>query len=184
MAKIKKPQKVLPFVGLIFVRELDTGEALKELQKDLGESVMKSDILTFTHTDYYNKEMGTHLLRQWFLFTHLILPDMLIELKHNTNKIEQNSLNNRGGRQINIDPGIVSLSNITLASTKNYSHRIYLGNGIYGEVTLIYKNKTFNPLAWTYPDYRERVAIEFFGKARDILKQKLGESRLSSLREE
>lgn len=183
MAKIKDPQNVLPFAGLIFVQEFDTDAALKELQKDFGDSVVKSDIIPFTHTDYYTKEMGTHLQRQWFLFAHLLRPDMLVELKHKTNDIEKNFLNDKGGRQINIDPGLVSLSNIILASTKNYSHRIYLGNGIYGEVTLIYKNKTFNPLAWTYPDYREGIATEFFTKARDMLKQKLGELHLSSLEE-
>ena len=165
------------------MQEFDTTAALKELQKDFGDSVVKSDIITFTHTDYYTKEMGTHLQRQWFLFARLIRPDMLVELKHKTNNIEKNFLNDKGGRQINIDPGLVSLSNIILASTKNYSHRIYLGNGIYGEVTLIYKNKTIYPLSWTYPDYRERIAIEFFSEARNILKQKLGELHLSPSRE-
>jgi len=184
MAEIKKPQKVLPIVGLIFIQEFGVEAVLRELQHELGDGVMRSDILRFTHTHYYDKEMGSNLLRQWCVFTHLIVPDMLIQLKHKTNNIEKHYLNDRGGRKINIDPGVISLGNLILASTKNYSHRIYLGNGIYGEVTLIYENKTFKPLAWTYPDYREKVAVEFFEKARDTVKQKLGESRLSSAREE
>lgn len=184
MAEIKKPQKVLPTVGLIFMQKFDVEAVLRELQHDLGDGVVKSDILQFTHTHYYDKEMGSNLLRQWCVFTRLIMPGMLIQLKHKTNNIEKHYLNDRGGRKINIDPGIISLSNLVLASTKNYSHRIYLGNGIYGEVTLVYENKTFKPLAWTYPDYREKVVIEFFKKARDIVKQKLEEARLSSIEEE
>lgn len=180
MAEIKKAQKVLPLVGLIFVQESDVEAVVRELQHVLGDSIMKSDILPFTHTHYYDKEMGNNLLRQWCIFTRLIMPDMLIQLKHKTNNIEKHYLNDSGGRRINIDPGLISLSNIVLASTKNYSHRIYLGDGIYGEVTLIYENKTFKPLAWTYPDYRETVAVEFFKKARDTVKQKLGDVGLSS----
>ena len=183
MAEIKKPQKVLPIVGLIFVQEFDVEEVLMELQYDLGDDVVKSDIVQFIHTHYYDEEMGSNLLRQWCAFTRLIMPDTLIQLKHKSNSIEKHYLNDRGGRKINIDPGVVSLSNLVLASTKNYSHRIYLGKGIYGEVTLIYEHKTFKPLAWTYPDYREKVAIEFFKKARDIVKQKLEGVRLSSIEE-
>jgi len=40
-----------------------------------------------------------------------------------------------------------------LATTKDNAHRIYLGQGIYAEVTLIYRGRRFCPLPWTYPDY-------------------------------
>ncbi len=179
MAEIKEPQKVLPIAGLIFIQGFEVDEVIKELQNDLGDVLLKSEILPFTHTTYYNEEMGENLLRQWYLFTNLIMPNTLTKLKHKANNIENFYLHDKGGRKINIDPGLISLSNLILASTKNYSHRIYLDNGIYGEVTLIYKNKTFNPLAWTYPDYREKIAIDFFNKAREILKNRLANRFLS-----
>ncbi len=115
-------------------------------------------------------------MRQWIVFDKLITPDILVKVKHTTNDIEKKYLNERGGRKINIDPGILSLSNLILASTKNFSHRIYLGKGIYAEVTLIYKNKTFTPLEWTYPDHQEKIAIELFEKAREILKNRLAKA--------
>lgn len=173
MAEIKEPQKVLPVAGLIFVEKFEVGEALKRLKEDLGNVILKSDTIPFIHTTYYNNEMGGPLLRQWCVFDKLIVPDFLIQLKHKANDVEKKYLNEKDGRTINIDPGLISLDNLILASSKNYSHRIYLGKGIYGEVTLIYKNKIFNPLEWTYPDYREKIAIEFFGKAREALKGKL-----------
>jgi len=170
MAEIKEPQKVLAFAGLIFIKDFDIELALKEFKRLVGSVIKKSEILPFIHTNYYNKEMGENLLRQWVLFEKLINPDLLGELKYKSNEVERKFLNENGGRKINIDPGLVSLSNIILASTKNYSHRIYLGKGIYAEVTLIYKDHQFKALEWTYHDYREEVALRFFDEARTVLK--------------
>lgn len=171
MAEIKEPQKVLAFAGLIFARHFNPEPALAEFNELLGNLINKSDVIPFAHTTYYNKEMGTALLREWVLFEKLICPDLLGELKHKSNAIEQKYLNENRGRIINIDPGIVSMSNVILASTKNYSHRIYLGKGIYGEVTLIYKNHQFQPLKWTYPDYREETALKFFFRSPKTFKR-------------
>ena len=173
MAEIKTPQKVLPFAGLIFRENFPIGDVFKKLKDYVGDVLSKSSVIPFTHTTYYNKEMGDKLLRQWCIFENLIMPDVLIQLKLKANDIEQEYLNDRGGRQINIDPGLLSLDNLVLASTKNYSHRLYLGSGIYGEVTLIYRNNCFNLLEWTFPDYREKTALDFFSKAREILKKRL-----------
>ncbi|MEO0095283.1 MAG: DUF4416 family protein [candidate division WOR-3 bacterium] len=171
MAEIREPQKVLAFAGLIFVKDFNVDSALEYFNELLGRVIKKSQVISFIHTTYYNEEMGENLFRQWVLFEKLIYPNLLIELKHKSNEIENKFLNEKGGRMINIDPGLVSLSNIILASTKNYSHRIYLGKGIYAEVTLIYKNHQFRPLEWTYPDYREETALKFFTECRIVLKK-------------
>ncbi|MEO0136351.1 MAG: DUF4416 family protein [candidate division WOR-3 bacterium] len=171
MAEIRDPNKVLAFAGLIFVKDFNVDLALEYFNELLGRVIKKSEVIPFIHTTYYNKEMGENLLRQWVLFEKSIYPDLLIELKHKSNEIENKFLNEKGGRKINIDPGLISLSNIILASTKNYSHRIYLGKGIYAEVTLIYKNHQFRPLEWTYPDYREEMALKFFDECRMVLKR-------------
>jgi len=172
MAELKQPQKVLAIIGLIFVDESLISDAIKGL-KDIGGILIESSIIPFTHTTYYNKEMGNNLLRQWLVFERLIMPDMLVPMKLKTVRIEKEYLNEQGGRKINIDPGLLSLNNLILASTKNYAHRLYLGQGIYGELTLIYKSGKFQPLAWTYPDYREPTAIDFFTKAREFLKKEI-----------
>jgi len=62
----------------------------------------------------------------------------------------------RGGkRTVNIDPGYLIAERLVLASGKNNTHRIYLGKSIYADLTLIYHDKDYRPLAWTYPDYAE-----------------------------
>jgi hypothetical protein len=113
----------------------------------------------------------------------LVAPDILVKLKHKTNEIEKQHLNEKEGREVNIDPGLLSLSSLILASTKNYSHRVYLDQGIYAEVTLLFKNQQFNPLEWTYPDYRDKTALDFFTQARDILRERLGERETSLSKE-
>ena len=114
--------------------------------------------------------MGDDITRRWWVFDSLCDPAELAGMKHATNTIEQQFLNAQGGRQVNIDPGIISMSNVILATTKNYSHRIYLGKGIYAEVTLLFTAKSFTVLDWTYPDYRESSTIDFFNQARTLLK--------------
>jgi hypothetical protein len=42
-------------------------------------------------------------------------------------------------RPVNLDPGFIEPSKLILASTKNFSHRIYIGNKMYAEVTLMYE---------------------------------------------
>jgi hypothetical protein len=173
MGVIKEPQPVVPIIGLIYTRDFNIEELHKHLAGHIGVASLKSEPLPFTHTIYYNNEMGPDLTRQWMAFDALIKPDELPALKLWTNELEEKTLNDREGRMVNIDPGIITLSSLILASTKNYSHRIYLSDGIYAEVTLIYKDNHFNYLEWTYPDYREKKALDFFGGVREMLKEKI-----------
>lgn len=175
MGDVKKPQPVMPVIGLIFAPGLPA-DVFKNIREDVGNVILKSDTLQFNHTTYYNDEMGSNLVRQWYAFDKLVSPDILPGLKIMTNAIEVKYRNKQGGRAVNIDPGLLSLSSLILASTKNYAHRIYIGQGIYAEITLIYRKHKFNPLDWTYPDYQEHSALDFFGRARDILQEQLAAS--------
>ncbi|HEX7320873.1 MAG TPA: DUF4416 family protein [bacterium] len=175
MGVIKEPQSVVPVVGLIYTKDFNIEELHEHLAGHIGAVSLKSEPLPFTHTRYYNNEMGPVLTRQWLAFDALIKPDELAALKLWTNELEEKTLNDREGRMVNIDPGIITLSSLILASTKNYSHRIYLSGGIYAEVTLIYKDTHFNYLEWTYPDYREEATLLFFSDVRELLKNSLKE---------
>jgi hypothetical protein len=55
---------------------------------------------------------------------------------------------------------------LILATGKGYSHRPYLRDGIYADLTLIYQNRQFCSLPWTYPDYADEKQLEIFGKIR------------------
>lgn len=113
-------------------------------------------------------------------FKNLISEEDIADIKIKTNQIEK-ELSVEGKRKINLDPGYIGLAKLVLATTKDYSHRIYLRRGIYGEVTLIYRGNSFTPHINTYRDYSDREYIELFNLARNIyrgLLQKQIEKRI------
>lgn len=172
MGSIKEVQKVILFSGIITQREYKE-KVIDILKNEFGDIIEETPYIEFNHTDYYRKEMGENLLRKWVLFSKLIDPSEISFIKHRTNEIEGEYA--KGDKRVfNLDPGYVSLQNMVLVTTKSYSHRIYLKDGIYAEVTLIYRRKQgFVPLQWTYPDYREKIALYFFNRAREHLKELL-----------
>ena len=95
------------------------------------------------------------------------MPQQIAEIKVLTNKIEE-KLSSAGKRLVNIDPGYLDLAKLILASTKDYSHRIYLGKGIYAEITLSYQGKSFQGWQWTYPDFRTTEYRNIFNQIREL----------------
>ncbi len=160
------------FIGFIFAGEEIYLKAERKLVGKFGQSDFQSQTLPFNHTQYYQNEFGTNLKRKFLSFKKLIKAETLAQIKIVTNKIEQGSAR-QGKRQINIDPGILSLGKVILASTKDYRHRIYLASGIYAEVTLYYQDKSFRPWEWTYPDYKTPEYIQIFNYLRDIYSRQI-----------
>ena len=171
MGQPSKHTPVKLIMGFIFN---DTGvfEKVKMiLAKKFGAIDFESNVLPFTYTEYYKEELGDHLKRKFISFEKLILPELLADIKLLTNNLEKR-FSTENKRQINIDPGYISLSQLVLATTKDYMHRIYLDKGIYAEVTLFYQNKKFNFWPWTYPDYKTDVYNEIFNTIRKLYIQK------------
>ncbi len=127
---------------------------LEALVSDFGPMDFLSAPGNFPHTTYYDDEMGSGLRRQTAAFVDLVAQGALPDIKLRTNEIEARHLKN-GKRQVNIDPGILSEERLVLATGKNFIHRIYLREGIYADLTLVYGKGAYRPLPWTYPDYRE-----------------------------
>jgi hypothetical protein len=55
-----------------------------------------------------------------------------------------------GKRRVNIDPGYLARAHLILATGKGYTHRPYLRDGIYADLTLVFQQGGFQPLPWTY----------------------------------
>ena len=162
---IKPPQKALLISGLIFKKGLDLDEVISELCKEFGAVIDLSEIVPFSWTNYYEREMGKGLLRCFLSFERLVSQDELADIKHVSMDIEE-KWSIEGKRTINVDPGILTAERLVLATTKNYTHRIYLGKGIYADLTLIFQKKDFKELPWTYPDYKSPLCIGFLMNAR------------------
>ncbi|MDQ1331574.1 MAG: hypothetical protein QG578_1842, partial [Thermodesulfobacteriota bacterium] len=90
----------------------------------------------------------------------------LSQVKKFTNDIELRYSEN-GKRAVNIDPGYMLCERFVLATGKNYTHRIYIGNNIYADLTLIYQEGGFKKLPWTYPDYADRKMLIYLKNVRD-----------------
>lgn len=172
MGKIKEAGHVKLFCGFFYRDAQQYQKAKDECSAAFGEIDYESSPLPFTHTDYYEKEFGKNLLRNFVSFERLIAQDALAEIKIKTNEIEK-KLEREGRRTVNIDPGYIALSKLVLATTKDYVHRVYIGKGIYAEITLHYKDRAFQAFPWTYPDYKTQEYIEIFNKIRGIYKRQV-----------
>ncbi len=157
-------------VGMISGEEGLFKQAEKELSQEFGPIDFTSPSLPFSCTDYYEKNMQADLKRKFVSFTNLIDPARIVEIKLFTNQLEKNFFRPHSRqRRLNIDPGYITLAKLVLATSKNFQHRIYLGKGIYAEITLRYKRgKGFTCWEWTYPDYRSQEYIEVFNHLREI----------------
>lgn len=147
---------------------------LADLRCYYGETDFVSPWMAFGFTDYYTPELGRDLKRRFVAFRRLIAPDALPSAKNQTNRIEQRYAQ-QARRQVNIDPGYVSGEHMILATTKAYAHRPYLRDGIYADLTLIYRKGSYRPLEWTYPDYRQPELVEMFNGIRNTYLSQLNE---------
>ena len=77
-----------------------------------------------------------------------------------------------GKRKVNIDPGYIHHTQFVLASTKHWGNRIYIGKGIYAEVTLVYVRGEFRHMEFTYPNYREEEYKKHLEKIRELYLKK------------
>ena len=145
-----KPAKLV--IGFILKDKSVSNEIITELVKKNGPLDIVSPWLNFDYTDYYENEMGPSLLRRVLVFKSLIEQTDLADIKIATNRLEKKYALGES-RRVNIDPGYLLLERFVLATGKNFPHRIYIGGGIYADLTLIYTKGRFQTLPWTYPDY-------------------------------
>ena len=169
---IKKVDKVKLFSGFIFADPSILDKVISILIKKYGPIDLHSQIFDFTQTNYYKKEMGSNLKKTFVSFKKLIPREKIADVKIFTNKIED-KLALKKNRQINIDPGYVSLPNVALATTKDYQHRIYIGKGIYLENTLRFKKGIYDDWEWTYPDFQTKEYKMYFFEVLKLYKKQL-----------
>lgn len=169
--------------GLLCADPALLGRMRSRLEAAFGPADLAAEILPFDFTHYYDEEMGRPLYRSFLAFERLIDPQRLAEIKIATNDLEDRCAESvrRGeepwnasvsppARPINLDPGYLTPAKLILASMKDFSHRIYLRDGVYAEVTLQYRDG-WRTLPWTFPDYASGRYDEFFTRAREALRR-------------
>ncbi len=158
-----KPAKLV--IGFFAKNKKIIEHVALELSTQFGQIDLVSSWMDFNYTNYYKPEMGSPLVRRMFTFKQLIEQAKLADIKIATNQIER-TYSISGKRQVNLDPGYLLHERFVLASGKNFSHRIYIGLGIYADLTLIYQKGSFQKLPWTYPDYTDQAMIRFLDQVR------------------
>lgn len=168
MGSIKEVKPCLLFLAAYSKYPEALGFAVNSFSERYKIPIFQSAILPFDDTTYYQATMGADLGIQLSAFK-LISPEELPSIKLWTNELEQKFKADNSypeERPLNMDPGYMNESKVVLATTKDASHRLYLGQGIYGEVTLRFHAGSYNGCEWTYPNYKRQDHQPFFLAAR------------------
>ncbi|NLB62941.1 MAG: DUF4416 family protein [Fibrobacter sp.] len=172
------PTPATLIIGLLLRSSKQYENIKSELIQHYG--ALKSELppFEFKWTSYYQKELGAKPWRAFLAFENLVERTTIAETKLFTNKIEE-EWSDEQGRTVNLDPGLITLGQLFLASTKDQRQRVYLKKGIYLEPTLYFQNGEFHPFEWTYRDYQSVEYRKYFKKARNDLAEQLKERKLT-----
>jgi hypothetical protein len=172
MYRAGRREDAVLFVGSLFSSDDIFSAAERDLREAFGMVLFKSPVVQWNYSEYYNSELKPPILRNFLFFKAIVDPPCLVEAKLAVMEMEKKfSVNGR--RQVNLDPGYLTLAKTVLASRKNYSHRINLGKGIFAELELFFEHGRFNPMPYTYADYRDKRFLGFFATARELFKKSL-----------
>jgi hypothetical protein len=178
MGKLLAPKPVKIVLGMISPEPGLFTECTKLFAQEFGPVDLVSSVMPWDHSAYYQKEMGTGLLRMFIFFEPPADPALLAAVKHHAIRIETSFSEPDAAavrRRINLDPGYLTEAKVVLATTKDFPHRIYIGRSIYAESTLHYHKdkRSFQPVDHTYPDFRAEDCLKLFNGAREILRSRL-----------
>jgi hypothetical protein len=163
MSWIKEPPPVKYFLAAFGPDPAALDEAVGELaerhlQGYLGPVDHQSPDYPVAETDYYSGEMGPNLVKRYLSFRNLLFPEHLVFLKLLAMEIERDR--SPGGRRlVNLDPGYIFAGGLVLSTAKFSGHRLYIGQGLWGELTLHYHRGSFEARPWTYMDYQRPEVI-------------------------
>jgi Domain of unknown function (DUF4416) len=172
MGDINPPAPVLLLIAVSSRYNEALNWASERCALHYGPVLLSSEPFEFTETDYYTATMGAGLKKQFLAFERLIDSSALASIKRETNDFEAEYAAvgwHPEPRPLNLDPGYLTPAKLVLASTKDHAHRIYLRDGIFAEVTLFNRKRAWQPLEWTYPDYRRDDYQRFFTQCREWL---------------
>ena len=152
-------------------------KAVSLVKTEFGGTDYVSEDYPFQVTNYYAREMGEGLLRRFYSFERLILPDQIVEAKLFTNQVEQKFLDD-SQRRINLDFGYLDYYKVVLASAKFGGQKVYLRNGIYADLTLVFYKKKWESFEWSFPDFNSGMYDTVLSRIRDLYKAQVRSSSL------
>jgi hypothetical protein len=173
MSKPVSPPPVVLILGTLHTDFRAHEKAMQAVSELVGPLETHLGPFDWEYSQYYEPEMGPGIVRNFYAFRDLIGPEEIVAIKLATNDIEDRHLKPDKGRSVNLDPGYVSRENLVLATAKPRHQRVYIGKGIYGDLTMTYHTGSYQPLPWTYPDWADDTVLAFLGTQRERLKAAL-----------
>ncbi|MBN2385008.1 DUF4416 family protein [bacterium] len=162
-------------MGLLIGPDQKIERCSPALHDAFGQVDYVSGPTLFSVTDYYDQELGSPINRYFMSFKQLIDPAALVSIKHQTAQIED-TFREKGRRTVNIDPGYLDFFNVVLASFKVGGFKIYVGDGVYADMTLHYSKGRFVPFDWGFPDFKLGLYNRIFLDIRALYKRNLKET--------
>jgi hypothetical protein len=173
LAKTRPIEPVIRFCAIIARDEGVRQWACQRIVSQWGAIVETSPPMSFEAGGYYHDEMGDELSKVMVATEIPCGPECLAQWKIETNQWELEAMKVFPGdpiRPLNLDPGYITQAKLVLATVKDRDHRIYLHDGIFGEITLSYVAGQWVWHRWTYPDYRTEPVYAFATRCRDRLR--------------
>ena len=100
-------------------------------------------------------------------FKLLIDQDALSSIKVATNAIESECFLSTPAETLILIRDICFGNDLSWPLGKNFAHRIYIGNHIYADLTLLFQKGAFQSLPWTYPDHKAPQLQSFLYQVRN-----------------
>lgn len=174
MARIHKPAPGRLIISVLHSSRDALADALRQLERRFGRVLAETIDIPHTNGKEYSEEMGDALQRRFFAFERMVPRESLVEIKGACHKLEAtlgDQVHDFTFRTVNIDPGILTPANLVMSSHKEAGHRIYVAEGVYSEVTLIWSRGQFCRLPWTNLDFCQAEAIDFFNRVRSSIEE-------------
>lgn len=140
---------VQPLIAVLYRDEEALAAARARFEPDYESPPVPFDV-----TDYYEREMGAGLRRVWWSLPRLGTPDELPGWKRSTLDAER-ALSIDGRRRVNLDPGYLDPCKLVLASLKYNGPKVYLRDGVYADVLMLYARGAWTPTPWCFADFRD-----------------------------
>jgi hypothetical protein len=167
--KPSNPFPVKLIIAALYSDDLLFRKAKQVCADRFGRIDFESRPFEFDVTDYYFAEMGSPVFRAFISFEILIDPSQITHIKIKSNNIED-LFAVQGKRKVNLDAGYMDFDKLVLASAKYNWNKVYIGQGIWADITLHYEKGDFIPLPWGFPDFKSGKYNQELLKIRELYK--------------
>ncbi len=167
MSSPHQKEKAVLLISLMYSQKEILPAIIAALEKSFGGIRHRSEEIKFDFTSFYENEFGRNLRKVYLLFERSFDIENLSDAKLLCHGLEKKySINEK--RTMNIDPGYMTKNSVVLASFKPRPHRIYLREGAYADLQLVFENKGWKGFPWTFSDIKSREVSLFLTQGRDV----------------